>query len=505
MHFLRIFKLSGVYFCGKIQSGGFRSRLILCLAVLLLAQSPLYAGDRVPVYPEENFSFMDYFGEKGWFDLDEKTWNVYGQSTYISSWKPAFPAAYTNLNGSNNSLTPQAERSWTGSTTFYASLKAPWKGGEIYYAPEMITEMPLSGLRGLGSAIQNGELQKNGGVSAHWYTSRFYLRQTFNMGGESKDLIGSPLQLANTQDSRRVVVTIGNQSILDIFDNNADDPRQQFLNMAFIASSAYDFAADARGYTVGTAVEYYRDEWAFRWGHFAPPKNPNDTPLDFRFFKYFGEQIEIEHDHVIADQPGKVTMLSYLNRENMGKFSDAIAAFKADSNKSAANCNGLGFNFGSTNAIAPDLCWVRKANIKMGIGVNVEQALHQDVGVFMRAMYSDGNAEVDSYTSSDRSLSFGTQIKGGLWQRRKDAIGIGYNISWLSAAHVQYLAMGGVDDFLGGGALNYQPEQVVDIYYKFNVISSTWATLDYQRITNPGYDANLGPVDVYSVRAHFEY
>ena len=505
MFCIRIFKLSGCCFCGKARRFGFRQRFILPLFFLLLAQSPLQAGDRVPTFLDENFSFMDYFAEKGWFDLNEKLWNVYGQSTYISSWKGALPAAYTNLNGSPNSLMPEAERSWTGSTTFYASLKAPWKGGEIYYAPEMITELPLSSLHGLGSTIQNAELQKNGTASARWYTSRFFLRQTFNIGGDHRDVAGGPLQLANTQDSRRVVVTVGTLSILDIFDNNtyADDPRQQFLNMAFIASSASDFAADARGYTVGAAAEYYHDDWAFRFGHFAPPKNPNDTPLDFRFLKYFGEQIEIEHDHVIAEQPGKVTLLSYLNREYMGKFTDAIAALRANPFKNASNCSG--YNFGSSNLYAPDLCWARKANIKMGIGVNVEQALHRDVGVFLRAMYSDGNTEVDSYTSADRSVSFGTQIKGGLWNRNKDAIGVGYNIAWLSAAHVQYLAMGGVDDFLGGGAINYHPEQVVDIYYKINVVSSTWATLDYQRITNPGYDASLGPVDVYSLRAHFEY
>jgi len=484
----------------------FYANIGFLLASNALWSTPTLATDRAPTFGDDNFSFMKTFADLDLFKLNEEVWNIYGQSTYISSWKPAFSAAYTNLNGSPNSLVTQAERSWTGSNTFYVSLKAPWQGGEIYYAPEMISETPLSSLHGLGSTIQNGELQKNGGVSSHWYTSRFYLRQTINMGGQSDTKDAGPLQLAGNFDSRRLVITVGNLSILDIFDNNtyADDPRQQFLNMAFMVSSAYDFAADARGYTVGAAAEYYHDDWAFRFGHFAPPKNPNDTPLDFRFLKFFGEQIEVEHDHTIADQPGKVTVLGYLNRENMGKWSDAIAAFRANPIQYNAN-NCTAYNFGSTNTNAPDLCFVRKANIKMGIGINMEQALSKDIGVFLRGMYSDGNTEVDSYTSSDRSLSFGTQIKGGLWNRHKDAIGVGYNISWLSAAHVAYLSMGGVDDFIGDGAINYRPEKVVDIYYKFNVLKSIWFSLDYQHINNPAYNADRGPVDIYGARAHFEY
>ena len=454
----------------------------------------------------DNFSLMKTFSDLGLYDINDETWNAYGQSTYISSWKPAFPAAYTNLNGTPNSLSPQAERSFTGTNTFYAGLKAPWQGGEIYYAPEMISETPLSTLHGLGSTIQNGELQKNGAVSATWYTSRFYLRQTVNLGGNSNRTDSGPMQLAGNFDSRRLVITTGNLSILDIFDKNpyTGDTRQQFTNMAFLTNSAYDFAADARGYTVGAAAEFYYEAWAFRFGHFASPKNPNDKPLDYRLFKYYGDQIELEHQHVIADRPGSIKLLAYRNRENMGSWTDAIAAYNANpSQNNAANCTG--YNFGSANTGAPDLCWVRKANIKMGIGINLAQSLSDDVGVFLRGMYSDGKTEVDSYTSSDRSLSFGTQIKGGLWNRRKDAIGIGYEMSWLSAAHVAYLSMGGVDDFIGDGAIKYRSEQVADIYYKFNLISSAWITLDYQRITNPAYNADRGPVDVYAVRAHFEY
>ena len=35
--------------------------------------------------------------------------------------------------------------------------------------------------------------------------------------------------------------------------------------------------------------------------------------------------------------------------------------------------------------------------------------------------------------------------------------------------------------------------------------SFLWMTADFQRINNPCYNADRGPVNVYSVRMHFEY
>ena len=64
----------------------------------------------------------------------------------------------------------------------------------------------------------------------------------------------------------------------------------------------------------------------------------------------------------------------------MGRFDDALNAYQANNNLNATNC--LGFNYGSNNSTAPDLCWVRKPNLKMGIGINLEQQLSDNIGVF---------------------------------------------------------------------------------------------------------------------------
>jgi len=475
--------------------------------LLLLTAGKAYAiADPNELDTEEPFSFMQLLSEQGWHNMHEESWNVHGQASYVSQWKPSFPAAYTNLGGSPNSLLPQAERSNTGTVDFYAGIKAPWQGGEIYYAPEMVAEMAFSNLKGLGGSIQNGELQKSGAQNSSWYTSRFYLRQTLNLGGANSHAASGPLQLAGHMDSRRMVFSVGIMSVIDIFDKNsyAGDIRQQFMSMAFMTNAAYDFAADVHGYSSGAAAEWYQDNWAFRFAHFMPPQEPNGKPLSYQLFKYFGQQFELEHRHLLGDQPGAVRVLGYRNQEYMGKFSDAIAAFdKNPAQYNAASCNS--YNYGSNKANAPDLCWARKTNIKMGIGLNLEQSLSQGVGVFLRGMYSDGQTEADSFTSADRSLSFGTLIDGERWQRNKDAIGVGYAFSWLSATHIAFLNQGGIDQFIGDGKINYNPEQVLELFYKYNVYKTAWLTLDYQHISNPGFNADRGPVDVYGVRAHFEF
>ena len=477
--------------------------LPLCFAFLTLAAQ----ADRAD-YPDldekSEFSLMGVLSDLDFHNLKDERWNVYSQGTYVSSFKQAFPAAYTNLNGTPNSLLPDSERSFTATFTSYLGLKG-WKGAEFYVAPEMISERPLSGLKGIGGSIQNFELQKNGAANASWYVSRLFYRQTIALGGALSEVKSGALQLGGTTSSHRFVFTAGTFSILDMFDKNsyAGDLRHQFLNMAFMTNAAYDFAADARGYTTGLVGEFYFDNWAFRFARIAGPKNPNDLPLNFYMLKYYGDQAELEHKHVIKEQPGAIKLLVYRNRENMGKFSDAITAYQADPAKNATTCTG--FNYESENADAPDLCWARKPNIKMGIGINMEQAITDDIGVFFRGMYSDGQTEVYSYTSSDQSLSFGAAMKGLRWGREKDSLGIGYAESWISKQHAAYLDMGGIDGFIGDGKINYKPEQVVNIYYQWHVISSSWLSFDYQHLANPAYNADRGPVNIYGARVHFEF
>ena len=109
---------------------------------------------------------------------DDERWNAFGQATYIANKHDAFRAAYTNLNGSNNSLSPDKERSWSATATGSLGVK-PWGGGELFFVPEMIAQVAFSDLHGLGGSVQNGELEKTGFSSPIFYRSRHFLRQTW--------------------------------------------------------------------------------------------------------------------------------------------------------------------------------------------------------------------------------------------------------------------------------------------------------------------------------------
>ena len=448
---------------------------------------------------------MNVLSQHGLHDLEHERWNLYGQFTYISSFKLPFSAPYTNANGSVNSLSTDYERSFTGTFTLFFGAKL-WRGAEIYFVPEVIAERPLSNLKGIGSAIQNFELQKQGSEVPQIYKARLYYRQTINLGGTPVPVDSNPLQLGTTVSRRRLVFTLGNFTALDVFDRNnvTGDPRQTFLNMAFMTHASWDFGADARGYTYGATAEFYWDDWAVRFGHMMPPKDPNSLPIDFRFWKYYSQAVELEHDHSIKGRSGAIRLLAYHNHTDTGRFADAISAYEADPSKNAASCTG--YNYGSGNFTAPDLCWVRKPNDKWGIGINIEQYIAKDIGVFLRGMYSDGNSEVDAFDPADRDLSFGAVAKGTLWRRPFDVAGVGGALGWISDIHAKYLSMGGVDGFVGDGHLKQAPEGVFDIFYSVNLLRAIWLTADYQALFNPGFNADrAGPVHILGVRVHAEF
>jgi len=488
------------------------SVLVAAALFALFAVSPASAEvSEATGHDDDAFDVMNVLTRHGLHDLDDESWNAYGQFTYISNWKQSFSARYSNLNGAGRSLKTTAERSFTGTFTAYLGAHL-WPGGEAYYVPEIISMKPLSGLSGLGGAIQNAELQKNGQITPQIYQSRAYLQQRFNLGGKHLEKSSDPMQLAAPADSRRIVLRAGNFSIIDFFDKNiySGDLRQQFMNMDFLTYSAYDFAADARGYSYGGTADIFWDDWALRIGRMAPPVNPNQEAIDFRLTKFYGDQAELEHRHKVVGREGTLRLLAFRNRENMGRFDDAIAAFKAHPATENASTCGNRFNYfpqlnTTGDPSAPDLCWVRKPNTKVGIGLSLAQAITSDIGFFFRGMISDGRTEVYSFVSSDRSLSFGVTAKGAEWHRPFDVAGAGFGLSWISQVHADYLRLGGIDGFIGDGTINPAAESVLEVFYSVNLLKAMWLTADYQHIANPAYNADRGPVEIVSARYHAEF
>ena len=407
----------------------------------------------------------------------DEAWNAHVQATYVWQAKPAFDAAYSGP----ASLAPWRETGYSFSATAAFGVR-PWAGAELYVDPEVVQGKAMSGLHGFGG-MTNGEQQKTSGTSPTFYRARLFLRQTWNLGGEMQAVASDMNQLAGSVASRRVVLTAGNLAVSDVFDANsqAHDARSQFLNWALVAHGAWDFAADARGYTWGAALEYYDGDWAVRAGRFLLPAESNGLPLDPRIFRHHGDQAELEHHHAWFGEPGTVRVLAFRDRARMGSFRDALAAAEP--------------------AQAPDVGTVRRERSKTGFGLSLDQALTGRAAMFARASRNDGQSETYAFAEIERSLSVGATLQ----VRGSDTLGVAVVRNGLSQAHRDYLAAGGIGVFIGDGRLDYRPEQIAETYYRIGLGRYAALSLDWQHVANPAYNGARGPVNVAGVRLHGQY
>ncbi|MGE5470379.1 MAG: carbohydrate porin [Bacteroidota bacterium] len=418
-------------------------------------------------------------------DEAQEDWQLKGQATYVRQKSESFRSPYSGP----HSLASDGESGYTFTSTLFAGLR-PWRGGEFYLNLEAGQGHPLSGLDGLGG-FSNGEATRVSGNKLKAYRQRLFLRQTWNLGGDSEHIDSAFNQMAGNVDHNRFVLTLGNFSTLDIFDNNAyaKDPRTQFLNWSNMANTAYDYAADARGFGWGFAGEWYQDDWAFRFGRMTGPREPNGAQIDSQILRHYGDQIELEHSHEIAGQPGKVRLLGWRNRAVLAAYRDATAWLDSHPGPDQEAI------FNVRNG----------ARIKYGFGINIEQALSADLGIFLRAMHADGRTETYAFTEADGNLATGLALKGTAWGRGDDTFGLAWMRNTLSSERRNYLAQGGISFFIGDGGLNYRPESIVESYYSWKVMSGLWLTGDYQHIAHPAYNADRGPANITSLRVHAEF
>lgn len=61
-------------------------------------------------------------------------------------------------------------------------------------------------------------------------------------------------------------------------------------------------------------------------------------------------------------------------------------------------------------------------------------------------------------------------------------------------------AAGGISNFVGDGALSYGNERSIEAFYKCGVLEWLDATLDYQFVDNPGFNASKGPANFFALR-----
>jgi high affinity Mn2+ porin len=275
---------------------------------------------------------------------------------------------------------------------------------------------------------------------------------------------------------------------VDTFDTNtyAHDPRGDFFNWSIIDSGAYDYAADAWGYSYGIAAEWTQSWWTFRAGVFDLSTIPNTTSLQTDFSQ-FEIVTEFEARHQTFGQAGKVKLLAFANRGKMASYRDAVAL---------ANATGT----------VPDVTLVRKYRTRPGMALNIEQGINSDLGVFLRLSANDGSKEAYEFTEINKSVAVGASLKGISWGRVNDTVGVAAVVNDISDAARQYFGAGGLGILIGDGQLPRKgTENILEAYYRASLVEGVSATLDYQFVDHPAYDVSRGPVHILGLRLHAEF
>ncbi len=436
--------------------------------------------------------------EKGTNGSDQ-IWNWHVQNTDIGQCDPAFAAKYSGP----HSLNSKGEVRETVTLDLFVGVRL-WRGAEAHVDGLLWQGFGLSKTLGIED-FPNGDAYKIGTETPYLMFARLFVRQTVGLGGEQEDVPDDQLTLAGKQDISRLTFTIGRFTPLDIFDHNtyAQDPHTQFFNWAMAGNLAWDYSADPVGYTTGIAVELNQPKWALRYGFFQMPRVQNyftaeDQVLMWRpsggtgsagadgpFLRAWGMAVEFERRYSVNAHPGAIRLMPWLNEADMASNHAATAILLA---------KGPGADISAAQAY----------RYKYGFGLNWEQEVAENLGLFSRLGWNDGHEQAWAYADDNWTVSLGVSVKGKQWQRPGDTFGLAGIVSGASRSNQQFLNAGGLGILAGDGALTYGSEKVMETYYDFPIWKPVHAAVDYQFISNPAFNRDRGPVSVLGLRLHWE-
>lgn len=410
-------------------------------------------------------------------------WNLFFQATSIGQYHPAFGALYS----SPFSLASHAEAEASLTSTLFFGWRLA-RNTQFYFDPEIAGGRGFSATDGVAN-FPNGEMPRVATATPKPYIARLYVTQDFALSAERESFESDENQLAGTRPATRYSITVGRFTVTDFFDNNkySHDPRTQFMGWAVMYNGAWDYSADTRGYTWGWVHELHTRRFSFRYGSTAMPRVANGLRFDRRLFRDRADMFEGEWRYQPHGHAGAVRLLSYQNHADMGSYAAAL-------------------QLAAQNGGKPDVTATRQVGaLKYGFGLNAEQEIAKDVGIFGRLGWNDGKTESFAFTAIDRLGTLGVSVGGARWGRPHDTAASEVTASGLSAIHREYLARGGTDFLIGDGAIRYGRETISESYYSAQIAPWLYATLDLQHIANPAYNRDRGPVWVGTLRLHMEF
>jgi high affinity Mn2+ porin len=460
-------------------------KLILLLGVglapIVMATAQPSADDGAPDFGGASAATSAHSAAPG-SEIEPERWNWFYQATSIGQYHGAFRSPYSGP----YSLQNYPERDVSLTTTLFLGLRLD-QNTQLYFDPEIAGGRGFSGVTGIAN-FPNGEMPRVASAMPTPYLARLYITHDFGFGTGQESFSSDANQLAGQRPATRYTVTVGRFTITDFFDDNryTHDPRTQFMSWGTMYNGAWDYPADTRGYTWGWVHEFHTRRWSLRYASVAEPKTANGMRFDRRLLRDRGDSFEGELRYSPGGHAGAIRLLSFLNHPDAGSYAQAVQLAKL------------------TGGV-PDVTATRRIGaLKYGFGLNLEQELTRNVGVFARLGWNDGKTESFAFTAIDRLASTGVSVTGARWKRPFDTAASAVTISGLSGVHVAYLAQGGHDFIVGDGALRYGPEVVSEIYYSARLLPGLFATFDLQHVANPAFNRDRGPLWIPTIRLHVE-
>ena len=426
-------------------------------------------------------------------------WLISGQANIIFQAHPGFHSPYSGP----NSMLARGEYKTSLVGTIFTGLELH---GNMRYNTEAIFDLESSGGRGISEALglagfTNLDVVRNPQLGPTPYVARAQIHQTIGLSSKMVDAQRTQFSLATVVPARRLELRVGKMSLPDVFDQNnpGSDSHLQFLNWTVDNNGAYDYAADTRGYTYAAIAEYDDGPWTARYGMALMPTVANGIDLQSSLRKARGDNYEVDYARgplarwLDPKRQGAVRVLGYVNHANMGVYREQNA--KALEERANGNPDATPVitehPFGTT--------------VKYGVGMNFEQELPQDLRVFGRFGWNEGQHESYAYTEVDQTFEVGGDLAGERWSRRNDKMGLVVVTNAIKRDHQAYLGLGGLGFLLGDGRLNYAREDILETYYTAHNWRGLFSSFDLQYVTHPGYNRDRGPVAVFSVRTHLDF
>jgi hypothetical protein len=446
------------------------------------AQAAQAAGDPLTMFPHS----------------DATPWYVAGQANIIFQAHPGFHSPYQGT----NSLHGASEYKTSMLGTLYLAyqvkrfLNKPETDRNLRYNTDFILDLESAGGRGLSEALglagfTNLDVVRNPNLGSKPYVARAQFHQTIGFTSEMVDGSRNPLALATRVPVRRLEFRIGKMSLPDVLDINGvlSDSHLQFTNWTIDNNGAWDYAADTRGYTYATTLEYQDRVWAFRYALALMPTVANGINLDWAISRARGQNFEFEwRKGFIPGKKGTQRLLSYRNAAHMGDYREAVTAFLDGEDPTPTITKHEHFSA-----------------IKYGFGYNFEQELTEHLRVAGRFGWNEGQHESFAYTEVDQTFLLGADYSGAQWGRKDDKIGVALVSNAIKKDHQNYLKYGGLGFILGDGHLDYGRENTEEFYYNLHTYRGLYFALGQSHIDDPGYNRDRGPVWISGVRAHVDF